>query len=106
MEVKRECDEHVLHHFAIWQIQTHPAVLRGSKESRMRIKVPSTTTLSFPTLSPLLTAGKNKVGYILDRVVDYALEYLWNCGLIPGKNKRFSHLHDIQIISGAGSSSG
>jgi hypothetical protein len=33
---KRECDEHVLHHFAIWQGQTHPAVLRGSKKSRMR----------------------------------------------------------------------
>jgi hypothetical protein len=35
------------------------------------MKVPSTTSLSFPTLSPLLTAGKNKVGYSLDRV--YAL---------------------------------
>jgi hypothetical protein len=44
----------------------HPAVLRGSKKSRMRMKVPSTTTLSFPTLSPLLTAGKNRVGYFLD----------------------------------------
>jgi hypothetical protein len=32
----------------------------------MRMKVPSTTTLSFPTLSPLLTAGKNIVGYFLD----------------------------------------
>jgi hypothetical protein len=30
------------------------------------MKVPSTTTLSFPTLSPLLTAGKNIVGYFLD----------------------------------------
>jgi hypothetical protein len=56
----------VLHHFAIWQRQTHPAVLRGSKKSRMRMKVPSTTTLIFPTLSPLLTAGKNIVGYFLD----------------------------------------
>jgi hypothetical protein len=33
---------------------------------RMRMKVPSTTALSFPTLSPLLTVGKNKVGYFLD----------------------------------------
>jgi uncharacterized protein YneF (UPF0154 family) len=41
--------------------------LRGSKKSRMRTKVPSTTTLGFPTLSPLLTAGKNIVGYFLDR---------------------------------------
>jgi hypothetical protein len=63
---KRECDEHVLHHFAIWQRQTHPVVLRGSKKSRMRMKVPSTTTLSFPSLLPLLTAGKNIVGYFLD----------------------------------------
>jgi hypothetical protein len=61
------CDEHVLHHFAIWQRQTHPAVLRGSKKLRMSMKVPSTTTLSFPTLSPLLTAGKNIVGSFLDR---------------------------------------
>jgi hypothetical protein len=30
------------------------------------MKVPSTTTLIFPTLSPLLTAGKNIVGYFLD----------------------------------------
>jgi hypothetical protein len=30
------------------------------------MKVPSTTTLSFPTLSPLLTAGKIIVGYFLD----------------------------------------
>jgi hypothetical protein len=36
----------------------HPVMLRGSKKSRMCMKVPSTTTLSFPTLSPLLTAGK------------------------------------------------
>jgi hypothetical protein len=56
----------MLHHFAIWQQQTHPVVLRGSKKSRMRMKVPSTTTLSFSTLSPLLTAGKNIVGYFLD----------------------------------------
>jgi hypothetical protein len=33
---------------------------------RMRMEVPSTTTLSFPTVSPLLTAGKNIVGYFLD----------------------------------------
>jgi hypothetical protein len=33
------------------------------------MKVPSTTLLSFPNLSPLLTAGKNIVGYFLDRVV-------------------------------------
>jgi hypothetical protein len=33
----------------------------------MGMKVPSTTMLSFPTLLPLLTAGKNKVGYFLDR---------------------------------------
>jgi hypothetical protein len=75
MEVKRECNEHVLHHFAIWQLQTHPAVLRGSKKSRMHMKAPSTTALSFPTLSPLLTMEKNKVGYFLDRVV-YILSIL------------------------------
>jgi hypothetical protein len=28
---KRKCDEHVLHHFPIWQRQTHPAVLRGGE---------------------------------------------------------------------------
>jgi hypothetical protein len=33
MEAKQECDEHVLHHFAIWQLQTHPAVLLGGKKS-------------------------------------------------------------------------
>jgi hypothetical protein len=60
---------YVLHHFAICRRQTHPAASRGSKKSRMHMKVPSTTTLSFPTLSPLLTAGKNIVGYFLDRVV-------------------------------------
>jgi hypothetical protein len=49
----------VLHHFTIWQQQTHPAVLQGSKKSCMHMKVPSTTTLSFPTLSPLLIVGKN-----------------------------------------------
>jgi hypothetical protein len=31
------------------------------------MKVPSTTMLSFPTLSPLPTAGKNIVGYFFDR---------------------------------------
>jgi hypothetical protein len=36
----------------------------------MHMKVPSTTTLSFPTLSPLLSAEKkNIVGYFLNRVV-------------------------------------
>jgi hypothetical protein len=34
----------------------------------MRMKVPSTTTLSFPTLSPLLTVGKDIFGYFLDRL--------------------------------------
>jgi hypothetical protein len=47
----------------------HPAVLRGSKKSHMRMKVPSTNMLSFSTLLPLLTAGKNKVEYFIDRVV-------------------------------------
>jgi hypothetical protein len=61
MGAKRECDEHVLHHFAIWQLQMHPMVLRGSRKSRMHMKVPCTTTLTFPTLSPLLTVGQNKV---------------------------------------------
>jgi hypothetical protein len=56
-----------LYHFTISQQQTHPAVLRGSKKSNMCMKAPSTTTLGFPTLSPLLTAGKNTVGYFLDR---------------------------------------
>jgi hypothetical protein len=42
-------------------------VARQQKITHM--KVPSTTTLSFPTLSPLLTAGKNIVGYFLDSVV-------------------------------------
>jgi hypothetical protein len=37
------------------------------QKSRMSMKVPSTTTLSCPILSPLLTAGKNIVGYFLDR---------------------------------------
>jgi hypothetical protein len=62
MEAKRECDQHVtlLHYLA---------ALQGSKKSHMHMKVPSTTTHSFLTLSPLLTAGKNKVGHILDRVV-------------------------------------
>jgi hypothetical protein len=69
MEAKRQCDQHVLQQFAIWQLQMHPAALRGSKKSRMHMKVPSTTILSFPTLSRLLTAGKNKVGYFLDKVV-------------------------------------
>jgi hypothetical protein len=69
MEAKQECGEHLLHHFAIWQLQTHSTVLQGSKKSLMRMKVPSTTTLSFPTLLPLLTVGKNKDGYFLDRVV-------------------------------------
>jgi hypothetical protein len=64
---KRECDEHMLHHFAMWQWQTHPAVLRSIKILRMRMKVPSTAALSFPTLSPLLTAGRNIVGCFLDR---------------------------------------
>jgi hypothetical protein len=76
MEAKREYNEHVLHHFTIWQLQTHPAVLLGSKKSRMRMKVPSTTMLSLPTLSPLLSAGENKVGYFLDRVVLYPFKYL------------------------------
>jgi hypothetical protein len=57
----------MLHHFAIWKQRMYPVVLRGSKKSRMRMNVPSTTALSFATLSPLLTAGKNKVGYFLDR---------------------------------------
>jgi hypothetical protein len=48
----------MLHHFAIWRRQAHPAVLRGSKKLHMHMKVPSTTMLSFPALSPLLTAGK------------------------------------------------
>jgi hypothetical protein len=69
LRAKQECDEHVLHHFAIWQRQTHLAVLRGSKKSRTRMKVPSTITLSFPTLSPLLTAEKNIVRYFLESVV-------------------------------------
>jgi hypothetical protein len=43
---KWEYDEHVLHHFIIWQRQMHPAVLQSSKTSRMYMKVPSTTTLS------------------------------------------------------------
>jgi hypothetical protein len=60
-------EQHVLPHFAIWQRQTHPAVLRGSKKSRMRMKVPSTTTLSFPTISPLLIMEKNVVIYFVDR---------------------------------------
>jgi hypothetical protein len=62
---KQECDEHGLDHFAIWQWQTHRAVLWGSKKSRLHMKVPSTTTLSFPTLWPLFTTGKNIVRYFL-----------------------------------------
>jgi hypothetical protein len=63
---KRECNKHMLHHFAIWQRQMHPVMLRDSKKSRIRMKVSSTTRLSFPTLSPLLTVGKNTVRYFLD----------------------------------------
>jgi hypothetical protein len=39
-----------------------------TRQQRLTIhmKVPSTTMLSFPTLSPLLTAGKNIVVYFLD----------------------------------------
>jgi hypothetical protein len=40
------------------------------------MKVPSTTTLSFPTLSPLLTAGKNIVGYFLNSPRRYGLKPL------------------------------
>jgi hypothetical protein len=29
---KRKCDNHVLHLFAIWQWQAHPAVLLGSNK--------------------------------------------------------------------------
>jgi hypothetical protein len=46
-------------------------MLQGSKKSHMHMKVPSTTTFSFPALLPLFTAGKNKAGYILDKVVGY-----------------------------------
>jgi hypothetical protein len=46
----------------------HPAVLRGSEKSRMRIKVPSTITLSFPTLSPLFTVEKKKINTWTDHV--------------------------------------
>jgi hypothetical protein len=89
---KRECDEHVSHHFAIWRRQTHPAASRGSKKSRMHMKVLSTTTLSFPTLSPLLTAGKNIVGYFLNRVVCFGLMDIrmnyeckrYACGILYG----------------------
>jgi hypothetical protein len=75
MEAKQECDEHVLHHIAIWQLQRHSAMLQGSKKSRVRMKVPSTTRLSSSTLSPLLTTGKNKAGYFLDRVVYSASQF-------------------------------
>jgi hypothetical protein len=53
----------MLHHFAIWQGQTHLMVLQGSKKSCMSMKVPSSATFGFPALSPLLTTGKNIVGY-------------------------------------------
>jgi hypothetical protein len=56
--------------FAIWQGQRHTAVLQGSKKLRMHMKVPFITTL-FPTLWPLLTAGKNIVRYFLDRPCMY-----------------------------------
>jgi hypothetical protein len=52
----------------------------------MRIKVPSTTTLSFPTFSPLLTAGKNIVWYFLDRLCITSTCCTFNIGL-P------SHIH-------------
>jgi hypothetical protein len=54
----------LLHYLAATDAST---VLRGSKKSRMRMKALSTTTLSFPTISPLLTVGKNLVGYFLGR---------------------------------------
>jgi hypothetical protein len=61
----------------------HPAATDASggvlrhKKSSMRIKVPSTTTLSFSTLSPLLTAKKNTVRYFLDRpcIINTTLVY-------------------------------
>jgi hypothetical protein len=56
---------------------TTSAVLRGYKNSRMYMKVPSTTTLSFPTLSPLLTVGKNIVGYFVDRRHTYAITIIF-----------------------------
>jgi hypothetical protein len=37
------------------------------QKSHMGMKIPSTIALSCSTLSPLLTVGKNKVGYFLDR---------------------------------------
>jgi hypothetical protein len=43
--------------------------LRGSKKSHTCMKGPSTSMLCFPILSPLLTAGKNIVGYFLDRLI-------------------------------------
>jgi hypothetical protein len=57
MEAKRECDEHVLHHFPIWQLQMHVAVVRGSRKLRMRMKVLSTGTL-FPHHFAITYRGK------------------------------------------------
>jgi hypothetical protein len=50
----------MLHHFALWQLRMHPAVLRGSKKSRMHMKVPSTTTLSSPQFRHYLLREKIK----------------------------------------------
>jgi hypothetical protein len=50
--------------------------MRGSKKSRMRMKVPSTTT-PFPHLSPILTAEENIVGYFLDRLCIYIYIYYY-----------------------------
>jgi hypothetical protein len=87
---KREHDEHVLHHFSIWWRQTHSAVSWGSKNSRMHMKVPSTTMLRFPTLSALLTAGKNIVWYFLDRVVNHTF-----CNMIDYTHPNFLTGHNF-----------
>jgi hypothetical protein len=40
--------EHVLHHFAIWKLQTHPAVLRGSKKITHAHESPFYHCVQFP----------------------------------------------------------
>jgi hypothetical protein len=61
---KRECVEHVLHHFAIWQRETWWC--GAAKKSRMLLpmcSVPHPFTITF--------RGKNIVGYFLDRLCTY-----------------------------------
>jgi hypothetical protein len=64
------------------------------------MKVPFTTALSFPTLSPLLTAGKNKVGYFLGRPHTYSIVHcktgIFRIGeRVSGSPQYVYHCHEV-----------